>query len=1304
MNAENMKIHLSEGGGGMSASFVAKTFRLALAGWMTFTLVAYADDVAQAEKSIAVNFYLSGVNNITAESGIPFAGDGLVPAQVWNNVSLTDRTKNGSFYEYAADLLDDSGDGTTAKMAMTTRLSLDNGNYYVNVASATNLIAQGIGGSQNWPGVESLRVTEIPFAFYDVIVYQQYGSGSFQAPELNGWNLTGAGTFEALAPTYGKAGQKACAEQVNAVYARQAFTSKELVLRTRAKPTGGKKPTDGVTPLAALQIVEVSEVNVPVAEDASWSSLGLAETETRQVSVINVADGKTLSVTSDELAAVEELATNTCFITFNESGKLDLTLVGGATSVRVRTKNLKPENLTVRVTDGTETKTVPNVYLSCFDEYLQISTEALTFGDERWITELEANVKWFWTTDGGMIWQTVTSLDQLAEMSLTAFFDGGHVKFVESFATYGYNMEATETTIRFQAKALEEGVLKCLKVELSFDAEKGVVSAKGIEPRQLATSDYATDLWESGEVPEQGGQGKPGLAGSYLTDCHGIYRLRAVPHVAAVDPAGANYADVMTALSNAAATGLNAVTIVADAVIASDAKFPDDLAVMVAEGKTLTISPGATLMIGTSRVTGSLAFGEGATLALTVTDLSETIELDAEGLSADEVSIVGADGAKLDGFSVDVADGIVTIKKSFATLNASGETEFESGSWTGAYQEGGEIVVHVTGETTVNLANARSFATVYVSGEGSLRFTGAALDATTVSVAEDVTLVIDATAADGVKEVASSLAGAGKVATEGNVRFTKANSFTGGLTVRSGTLALAAPGDFGAGDVTVCDGASIDLAHGGALGNVFTIAGEGVDGNGALFVSVATANATNRIMALTLAADATVFADVDWGLVSDSSAAVRLSPGGHALVKRGAGKFIVHNAVKPPTDTTVGKIIVKEGALAIGDFELPTGIGFFVETGATLEWNNTKAVAADNGLYMKKTFAVLDAGSTLKTDIAVKNSSSPVFVFRPTENTPVAVEGSGSLAALQWMMIAHVGMIDQKNLKAGQEILLVINNLSTAWSAGNFARRDAQNGCRFANAYNPHDVRTTVQPIRNFWHYDFERGTTEELARAEDSTKNIPAWSKTANATTAARGGTAVLLDDKFNFAWSGPPKHPLMKDANFDSEVATVTTVIKPIATDGRIVWSLGRNMNDYAALVVENTNTLAVVAKDKDPAIGYYRLATVSEIANLTNAEHFVAVRFTPRGTTLIVDDKRDETTRTAPQITETTCATLGCEQDLGMKLVEDGKTIEFKAQSADGCWLNDWQMWDAELSDKELSRIRNKFWPSGLSIIIR
>ncbi len=727
--------------------------------------------------------------------------------------------------------------------------------------------------------------------------------------------------------------------------------------------------------------------------------------------------------------------------------------------------------------------------------------------------------------------------------------------------------------------------------------------------------------------------------------------------------------------------------------------------IRIADGKMLTVAAAVTgdaelsfttveggsavVDLGASRPTAPFVLGDGVTLRISLDDPSETIRLNAPGLTQSRVTVY-TNGVEIDPrWTVDETTGVVQIEAPLPVWTAQADASFDNpDNWsTRNVPTEGDVIIDVSGDTTIAVSAAHAYGAVYLRGPGRVGFDfsgdGGLTASAGVHIATETTFVIDGTAKgeEGLRWE-TAIVGAGRVATRGNVTLTQRNTFAGGLTVETGVLATASGNNGGFGGsgetakdaaVAVLPGAAVDLANTHDYSYAFTIAGEGVetrgtDGatsySGALFNSGSEIGInTRQTWKIALSGDATIRAAEarHWGLLANSHGTTRLDLGGHTLTKCGPGSFWLCNA----TDVSAGTIRVREGTLCTTGYSSTlTGVRLVVEKNAVLQ---------------------LNAGLSGLASLAFKAG-----------NGGVGFSGVDHYAASNPRPTVDASYVDPDGLAVGTELTLVSDS-ANGFTNGLFAAVNA--GGRFADTVSQtaSAVTVTVDALRNFWHYDFDDGIAADTACAVDSRFRVDAWDGEGGSTTTipSRNGKAVLVGNGYTPYWDGNTAGR----SPFAVGCATFVTTIKPVDTDKKVIWGFGNGLAtgtvvpNYVALVVDDDQTLSVVGASGTTQPETY--ATVSGIERLTGAYHFVAVTFTPNGTTLQVDTLIATSDKVFPD-------GIGLLGQLGN--VHGNAPSGYSKQGTAGYWLDDWQAYDAVLTKEELAALRRRYAPTPFFIRVR
>lgn len=418
-------------------------------------------------------------------------------------------------------------------------------------------------------------------------------------------------------------------------------------------------------------------------------------------------------------------------------------------------------------------------------------------------------------------------------------------------------------------------------------------------------------------------------------------------------------------------------------------------------------------------------------------------------------------------------------------------------------------------------------------------------------------------------------------------------------------------------------------------------------------------NGSRQLAGIILEGNATVEAVGDFGLVASQWEDTKLRLNGYSLTKVGAGNFWITKVV----NTTAGTFRVKEGTLAcVSKPSNMAGIKLSIEGNATLSLSDS-----------------LSGLASLKFR---SNGRGNGVGFTGLQHLNAAIRP-----------VIDAGLINPESLNVGDTVTLVNGSGFT----NNFA--EVSVGGRFETvsfSETETAVNATVGELKNFYHYDFNGGYEKESAKADDSTYEVNGWGDVdgGDKRINSRNGMAAKLfystdANRFCAYWGGN-----MEDnkSPFHAGVGTIVSVIKPRDTDKRIVWALGNGNNnaiDCVALAVENDSTLSLVKKDGT------ELVSVTGIKNLTKTYHFVVAVCTPESTILMVDDLIATSDKVIP-------GTINAAGQLGSTY--EANPTGYSRQGANGCYLDDWTVYDAALKQSELRALRSRLTPRPFYIRVR
>jgi len=308
------------------------------------------------------------------------------------------------------------------------------------------------------------------------------------------------------------------------------------------------------------------------------------------------------------------------------------------------------------------------------------------------------------------------------------------------------------------------------------------------------------------------------------------------------------------------------------------------------------IRAGITLNVGTNRPEGEISIDADGALAVV---MASKADLPVLKVSSNPASVVlyDTDGTTvLSGADVtyDSEAGTITVHPPVNTWNVASDLNFDTaGNWSyGLPESTQDTAIKVTGDAALTIAGTYEAATLTVSSSGVVEFSGAGSftvgtlylnGGSTLAPNSKISatsIVLDSGTVLRLQDATESapISGGGAVETYGAVTFNANNTFTGGLTVKSGSEARTIKTEIGGqaygknnygqaianlSRIVVEDGGSLDLANTKDACYAITIAGKGVYDaqsgvyKGALFNSGSEIGQNSRQTAsLTLAADA----------------------------------------------------------------------------------------------------------------------------------------------------------------------------------------------------------------------------------------------------------------------------------------------------------------------------------------------------------------------------------------------------------------------------------------------------------------
>ena len=728
----------------------------------------------------------------------------------------------------------------------------------------------------------------------------------------------------------------------------------------------------------------------------------------------------------------------------------------------------------------------------------------------------------------------------------------------------------------------------------------------------------------------------------------------------------------------------------------------------------ISVGEGVRLSLGANRPEGVLTFVEGSFLELALAYEGEIPKfyVSAEP-DSDSITLYDTDGTtEISPIRVvyDGTAGTITIRTSTTAIweNIQGDSSFDNiVNWGGDRPSAGmDIVVSVTEDTDISIYSTYTVRNMTVTGNGRVRLYGASggVTADNLYVVGGATLVrgeevkVDVKGMIDIEEGTVlaisnrtemvSIKGAGAVETFGDVIMGITNSFTGGITAKTGTLKTTAVdrtqwrtgfGDYNTGwactalrRIAVEDGASLDIANfaNQDIGYALTIAGKGVLQNGVYSGAVtysgsnAIGNNSRQVSSITLSGDALVDVGVGWGLVHAGHNQAQLVLNGHTLTIRGSG------GSTPPTVPMVNVAATSSGTVVLD--------------GVKLQLTSTACNLSGASIVAR-------GGS--KLDFATAPSAIHALTLLP-------LSADSYVVATEWHLpegfkpTVSTASIDTTGLRTGDVITLFEAPEGTTLEASGFI---VNAGDRYTVEFSENFIEAIVNTLGNFLHYDFNTlGSGLVGRKADDSRGELTSLGGDANEDPVyTRNGKAMKVISGSTPWWDGNSigeGDDIQTNVSpFHNSEMSVMTLVRPKEADSSIIWGLGSAWDSGVALIVKDTSTVSLYGWSSGAAPT--EIVSVTDIANLTGGYHFIAVIATSSETTLWVD-KQSQTVATAiPSMNQ--CGQFGSIH---------GDTKGFNAAGAAGFCLDDWLVYDSKLSDTEIVKLRSKLRPDPFSIHLR
>ena len=716
---------------------------------------------------------------------------------------------------------------------------------------------------------------------------------------------------------------------------------------------------------------------------------------------------------------------------------------------------------------------------------------------------------------------------------------------------------------------------------------------------------------------------------------------------------------------------------------------------------SVSVGAGVTLNIGKNRPTATFDVDSGATLSVQLQSNADVVSLSVNAEPANLV-VYDADGVPLDNARVTYSDGVLTIMAHLPTLPAVGTVSFDTPErWEDSLMPSanGDAIIELSGDARITVDGTYQIGTLTISGAGTATFAGdGSVTAVNISLKNGAALTrnskISATTGialdsgtvlklDGVKESAA-ISGAGSVVTYGTVVLAHANTMTGGITVKTGSLLSAsAAGAYGEYStswaytaqrrVIVEDGGTVDINN---IANAdsavaLTIAGKGVlvDGVYAGAVKYSGPNAitsgSRQISSLVLMDDALVDLGAGWGLIHSGWSNAQLGLNGHTLTVRGTSTFPIANVNNLAGAATSGKLILDGATLELSSACNLTNVNIVAKGCATI--NLATAPSALGSLTLKP--------SATGTTAANWNLPSGFVPSLDTSN------------------------IDPAGLSDGQVLTLF-----TAPSALSSSTISVNAGGRFTTAIDDNTVVATFKAgmPANYVHYDFNGGTNKDTARAADSFAKIDIGGEAGGGWS--NGRAAIVYNDgstRYTPYWNSYTPVNLSATGKSPMHACEMTvTMAAKLNQTNMVLWGLGTTANSTNAvvgLVSLTATSVAVVTKSTAGVVD--TVVTISNTSDLTKGYHFFAVVANASGTTLYVDNAWTSSEKTLPKEIRQ-YGQLGSFHNGAQNVDAPGANLV----GAAGFLVDDFRIYDAAMVHAEIRAVKREVCPDPLFIRLR
>lgn len=724
----------------------------------------------------------------------------------------------------------------------------------------------------------------------------------------------------------------------------------------------------------------------------------------------------------------------------------------------------------------------------------------------------------------------------------------------------------------------------------------------------------------------------------------------------------------------------------------------------------VTVGAYVHLNLGTGRPGGSFEFDETSRISITQRSDADIPQIKTAFVpSKDNVRLYDAYGAEIYDYEISLNEtsGVLSFFPiSIPVWKGTVSAAFDSQSnWANSKMPAVgqpvvidanrevEVAITVTGTYNISDLYILGGSTVSFKGNGSIilppassagshvvvnagavlvRTPETVIDTDSISVSSGGVLVIDA--GDGTFTESAVISGAGSVETYGTVTMGASNTFTGGLTVGSGTTSTTSSTGYGPNRygqaianlarIVVMDGGCLDLKGTKDTCYAITISGKGVLGedgvySGAIINSGSEMGSNSRqTSSLTLAADAMVKAKEatnGWGLVNSGHAATVLALNGHTLTISGKGNFPIVNANTANGTTTTGTLIVD---------------------GVTL------------GL-------VSVASNFTGVNVIVKGSDSLNVGVAPTAIGSLTIKPSktGTTATAWNLPSGFVPAVDTSNIDPDTVEVGEVLDIFTAPSELSSDTISVEAGGRYTSTITGTKVQITVKELANFFHYNFN-GADGGLngGKAEDSTYQINSIGGSVDSNLLySRNGRSMyfhfISGDTYTPYWGAYSSG----NSPIHAGEMTVVAVIKPKEASNSILWGFGNSAAKGVAVIAKDEETISLIGWTGGSAAS--EIVSVSGIGNLIGRYHFIVIISSADGTELRVDGLSEKSTALLPSF-----------DGRGQLGSIHGGSKGYSRITSLGYVFDDWTVYDARLTDDELVALKKRLLPDPFVIYIR